>query len=424
MAHFDRGNPQIPAPVSYCIKAVLLACLPFLIYGGYKYGLYHLISTNPAAQFTYFGIAVLYFVGSAPSRRESILTIAGGLGLLFICPLARPSDFAGEALVRAGAFVGIGGLFVMCARAIWSRNRDQALETLARSLIFVVLGIMLATMLAAASDLRPFKYDRFLYGIDVRFGAAISFVVGTWFRDWPSIDRFEIVVYNSLPLAFAVLYAAHIRRAKQSSVDILTMMWLNAILGYGLYFLYPAAGPLYAFGAAFPGAPPPPAHLSLQLIRLNAFPNAMPSLHMAGVVLIWWNARHWKLGGIVALAFMLMTALAAVGFGEHYFIDLLVAFPYALAIQAISTKSDRRFQALALGIAMTACWFLALLFMPKELCAAPVWLMWALAIVTVAIPLVANAKLLAEAPAQVETVPQLVASHGRPVALIATVQSH
>jgi hypothetical protein len=127
---------------------------------------------------------------------------------------------------------------------------------------------------------------------------------------------------------------------------------------------------------------------------------------MAGVVLIWWNARHWKLGGIVAFVFMMLTALAAVGFGEHYFLDLIVAFPYALAIQAIATKSAGRFRPLALGSAMTACWFLALRFAPKELCAAPVWLMWALGIVTVAVPLMANARLLAEAPALVETLPE------------------
>ncbi|MGA3044969.1 MAG: hypothetical protein ABSF54_29690, partial [Bryobacteraceae bacterium] len=93
-------------------------------------------------------------------------------------------------------------------------------------------------------------------------------------------------------------------------------------------------------------------------------------------------------------------------FGEHYFLDLLVAFPYALAIQAISTKSAGRFGALALGVGMTACWFAALMFAPKALCAAPVWLMWVLAIVTVAIPLFANAKLLAEAPAPAAALPQ------------------
>jgi hypothetical protein len=48
---------------------------------------------------------------------------------------------------------------------------------------------------------------------------------------------------------------------------------------------------------------------------------------MAGAVLIWWNARHWKVGGMAAFVFMLLTACAAVGLGEHYFIDLVVALP-------------------------------------------------------------------------------------------------
>jgi hypothetical protein len=58
---------------------------------------------------------------------------------------------------------------------------------------------MLATMLGPASDLRPFKYDHFLYGIDVRFGAAISFVVGSVFEAQPLIGRMESVVYDALP---------------------------------------------------------------------------------------------------------------------------------------------------------------------------------------------------------------------------------
>ena len=178
---------HIPAPLSFCLKVVLLACLPLLVYGGYKYGLYHLLSVNPAAQFTYLGIAVLYFMGSAPSRTEACAVVLGGLGILFICGETVPPGFAGEALVRAGAFVGVGSLTAMCARAIWSRDKDLALETLSRSLIFVVLGIALGALLGAASDMRPMKYDHFLYAIDVRFGAAISFVLGSFLQSRPWI---------------------------------------------------------------------------------------------------------------------------------------------------------------------------------------------------------------------------------------------
>jgi hypothetical protein len=387
---------SVPKLARGVLKAALLLCLTYLVCDGYKYGLYHLISTNPCAQFTYFGIAVLYFAGSSPSGLEALIAIAGGLGLLCFLPLARPSDFDGEALVRAGAFVGIAGIVAMCARAILSRNRDRALDTLARSLIFMVLGVMLATMLSAASAMRPFKYDHFLYAIDLRFGSGISFLVGRWFRSWPALWRLETFVYDSLPLAFAVMYAAHMRRKEHGPVDILTLMWLNAVVGYGLFFLYPAAGPLYAFGATFPAAAPAPGQFALQLVRLNAAPNAMPSLHMACALLIWWNARYWRAGRILAFAFLFLTALAALGSGEHYFLDLVVAFPYALAIQAAATKSEYRWPALALGASMTAIWFLALLYGPKELAAAPVLLVWSLAAITVTIPIAVNAKLLPE----------------------------
>lgn len=398
MANPGRGDVRLPAPVAFVLKAVLVACLPLLVYNGYKYGLYHLISTNPAAQFTYFGIAVLYFVGSSPSRVESVLAIAGGVGLVLFCPLVKPSEFTGEALVRVGAFVGVAGLVAMCARAIVSRDKDAALDTLARSLIFVVLGIVLGTMLSAASALRPFKFDYFLYSIDVRFGTAISFAIGRWFQTWPPLWRIEIVIYHSLPFGLAVLYAAHLRRATPGPVDVLTMMWVNAIVGYGLYFIYPAAGPLYAFGGNFPWSAPAAGHYALEMVRLNAAPNAMPSLHMACAILIWWNARSWKVGRAIGFTFMILIGFAAVGFGEHYFLDLVVAFPYALAIQAAATKGAHRWPPLALGAAMTACWFLALLYAPSEMAGMPVWAMWCLAAITVALPVAANWKLLPENP--------------------------
>lgn len=404
MANHGRGDVRLPAPAAFLLKAVLVACLPLLVYNGYKYGLYHLISTNPAAQFTYFGIAILYFVGSTPSRAESVMAIAGGVALVMFCPLAKPSEFTGEALVRVGAFVGIAGLVAMCFRAIVARDKDAAVDTLARSLIFVVLGIVLGSMLSAASAARPFKYDHFLYSIDVRFGTAISFAIGRWFQSWPPLWRFEIVIYHSLPFGLAVLYAAHLRRAKAGPVDVLTMMWVNAIAGYGLYFIYPAAGPLYAFGGNFPWSAPSTGQFALEMVRLNAAPNAMPSLHMACAILIWWNARGWQVGRVIAFTFMILIGFAAVGFGEHYFLDLVVAFPYALAIQAVATKGAHRWLPLALGAAMTAGWFLALLFAPRELAGLPVWTMWGLAGFTVIVPVAANWKMLPENP-RAEVVP-------------------
>ena len=366
---------------------MLLACLAALLYGAYRGGLLELISTNAAAQFTYLGIGVLYFACGAPSLAESAITACGGLAILWLCPVAHPSDFVGEALVRAGAFVGVATVAALSARAILGRKGDAAGDTLARSLIFIVLGITLGTMLSAASRMRPYKYDLFLYAIDARFGAAISFAAGRLLNGIGWLRQLEICIYHALPLAFAILYAAHIRRSEAGSAEILIMMCLNAVLGYGLYFVYPAAGPWYTFGAAFPNAPPAAQQLSLHPVLLDAPPNAMPSLHLAGAVLIWWNARYWRLGWLAALAFLILTAIATLGLGEHYFLDLVVALPYALAIQAAAVRSTRRRLAgLLVGIAMTAGWLGALAWLPAGLLKAPVWLMWALAGVSVGVP--------------------------------------
>lgn len=379
-----------------CLQAVLLGCLGLLVYAAYQHGLFALISANPAAQFTYLGICVLYYSCGSPSIPEGILTAAAGFALLW-CPLAHPSDFPGEALVRIGAFAGICAVVALSARAILNRGKQaakQAIDTLGHALIFIVLGIVLGAMLRAASAMCPYKYDLVLYSIDFRFGLPVSFAAGSLFHAWPLFRQSELTVYHALPLAFAILYAAHIRRPQPGGTDILAMMCLNAATGYALYFLYPASGPSYAFGAAFPASPPLPSSLGLQSILLDGPPNAMPSLHMAGAILIWWNARHWKYGSALALAFMLLTAPATLGIGEHYCLDLIVAFPYALAIQAAATRAEHRFPALAVGVVLTASWFLALRLVPRELSRAPLWLMWSLAIGTIAIPLAASHRLL------------------------------
>ena len=94
--------------------------------------------------------------------------------------------------------------------------------------------------------------------------------------------------------------------------------------------------------------------------------NAMPSLHMAWTLLGWWYSRGlswWERS--IALAFAAFTVLAAMGTGEHYCVDLVVAFPFALMIQALCAYnlrwSDlRRLQARSLGLGATFAWLVAL----------------------------------------------------------------
>ncbi|MFZ0586582.1 MAG: hypothetical protein WAM48_09510, partial [Candidatus Sulfotelmatobacter sp.] len=69
------------------------------------------------------------------------------------------------------------------------------------------------------------------------------------------------------------------------------------------------------------------------------------------------------------------TVLGTMGTGEHYFVDLVVAFPFAVAIQALGTrsvplKSRNRLFPLVGGAALTLLWLVLLRF------AIPLFYQW------------------------------------------------
>jgi hypothetical protein len=76
--------------------------------------------------------------------------------------------------------------------------------------------------------------------------------------------------------------------------------------------------------------------------------------------------------------FAALTALATLGLGEHYLIDLVVAVPYALAIFAFSSNTPERRTPLAVASALVLAW---MLYLRTGWYAAP--LSWALVLGTV-----------------------------------------
>ena len=139
-------------------------------------------------------------------------------------------------------------------------------------------------------------------------------------------------------------------------------------VGILFYNLLPALGPVHVFGQAFPWHPLAAAQAArlLEPIALSGAPNAIPSLHMAWVLLVWWYSRGlawWERA--VAFAFLFFTALATLGTGEHYFVDLVVAFPFALGMEALcafplASWERRRLAALGFGFLGTLAWLFAL----------------------------------------------------------------
>jgi hypothetical protein len=114
--------------------------------------------------------------------------------------------------------------------------------------------------------------------------------------------------------------------------------------------------------------------------------NAMPSLHTAWALLIFWRTRRNRFAiRAVAGLFLLLTLLATLGLGEHYVIDLVVAVPYVVAVRALcmTTAGLRaRLAVFSCGAAMVGLWLSGL--RSGALLHIPVVTAWGLAVLTVA----------------------------------------
>jgi hypothetical protein len=180
-------------------------------------------------------------------------------------------------------------------------------------------------------------------------------------------------------------------RFKERALPAMLAFLITGPVGILFYNLFPACGPRALFQRGFPfhifpmdQAP----HLLLEPMAIAGPRNAMPSLHMVWVLLAWWYSRglSW-FERVIVFAFLSLTVFATLGTGEHWFVDLIVAVPFALFIQAICAhfvpwRDSRRVSALVFGLLCTLGWLAMLRYEPRFFWASPV-VPWALAFATV-----------------------------------------
>jgi hypothetical protein len=145
---------------------------------------------------------------------------------------------------------------------------------------------------------------------------------------------------------------------------------LLGVIGLGGFFLYlicPAAGPIYCF-KTFPDSPPSLAGLSVERIAVLPVPrNANPSLHFGWALMMClyaWMRRSWILI-LSSTIFVAFTAMATVGFGEHYLIDLIVTVPLVVGVLTVCSApaASKMFGCrMTLGVGITGGWLLCLRF--------------------------------------------------------------
>ena len=293
------------------------------------------------------------------------------------------------------SFLGFSSLVILGLRTIWAQEQDRRLLLYAfvPALLFLGSDWMSSSLLSLTEAAHPKTLDLYLYSFECSLRMQPSFMMGQVFSRWIWLREVSLLFYLALPIPLALVYAGQLIRRKERALPVMLAFLATGPVGVAFYNLYPATGPIHLFLERFPFHPltiAQAAHLFLEPVAIASARNAIPSLHMAWVLLAWWSSRglSWWTRGI-ALAFLVFTVLATLGIGEHYFIDLVVAYPFALLVRAISSfrlpwRNAGRAQAAIVGALGTFAW-LALLRFGVRLFWTSAIVPWALMIATVAL---------------------------------------
>ncbi len=297
-------------------------------------------------------------------------------------------------LAGIASFLGISSLLILGLRAIWSRDKEQEQMALAfvPALLFVTSDWGSTLLLGWTEKAHPRVLDLYLFSFDSSLRVQIAFLMGQVYELWPWFKAAGTVFYIGLPMVIALVYAGQLLRARTRAVSAMVAFLITGPVGVIFYNLLPAVGPIHIFLGQFPWKPIPAdqaMRLLVEPIPVAGLRNCMPSLHMTWVLLAWWYSRGlsvWERG--IAIAFVVFTIFATMGTGEHYLIDLLVAFPFAVFLQGLCAPglrwNDRaRVTAVVYGLFLTLGWIGALRFGVKLFWISPI-LPWTCCILTVA----------------------------------------
>jgi hypothetical protein len=292
------------------------------------------------------------------------------------------------------AFLGLSSLAVLGVRLIWARQDERTRLTwgFVPSLIFLGMGWVTGPILRFNAARQPQVFDRFLNAFECSLGVQPAFLMGAAYVQWPWFKMLGLAAYLTLPIPIVLVYGQQLRRLGKKALPVFLALFYGGPLGTLFYNIFPAIGPRQLFLSDFPLHPHPimeAIHLPLQAISVVGVRNAMPSMHLAWVLLAWWYSRgtDWWVRTI-AMLFLIFTTFATLGTGEHFLIDLIVAAPFALFIRALfaldlNWNNKYRLSAFAVGLLGTFAWFGLLRFAPGIFWISPA-VPWLLSAATIA----------------------------------------
>jgi hypothetical protein len=302
------------------------------------------------------------------------------------------------------SFLGLSSILVMAIRSV--RETDVgAFKMLVYAwipaVLFVASDYFASDMLDWTAAAHPKTYDLYLLSFDFSLRVPLAFIAGRMYVLHPWLHNAGLLAYVGLAIPITLVYAGRLVRFKEKGLPSMLAFLITGPLGVVFYNLFPAGGPHNLLPRAFPFSElsvMDVPRIVLEPVAIEGARNAMPSLHMAWVLLAWWYSRglSWLERAIV-MAFVVLTVFATLGTGEHWFVDLVVAFPFALLIQAICAyslpwKNRSRMAGFVFGLLGTISWMVMLRYGAKIFWTSPV-VPWALVAASVALVSIRQAKL-------------------------------
>ena len=336
------------------LVGMLIACAPFCLRQGCAAGdkLVHLltgISYNPFISTALAAGAILYLLGHRRSHRELtlVLTLSSLLAAVYWLAGVGAAFWVGAPFLMGGGVLGIACI----GTSVLRRDMRSFIQTAA----FPVCMTITAVFLGAMVRFHPTTFDPTLFRFDQSLGGQLSFWMGRLLAASTPLRNTAFLAYIMLPMApaFAYLFERRLR------VDgVLVQFLALGTIGSIAINLLPAAGPKFAF-ATFPAFPaladlPSTARMFLPLAPRNA----IPSLHMSWALLLFWHSRPYPRWARCVFALLVaLTVMATLGLGEHYVVDLVVAFPFTLALRSAFA---RKAAAATLCLSTVAAWLILL----------------------------------------------------------------
>ncbi len=320
--------------------------------------------------FNLFSCLIPYFIMKRHWKERAAVLLAG-LITAVIFWFAHPDSWHLEFWSLSNAFHSFIGLGIFSVIAILiDKNEDRKNQN--RQIINLLIFMMafqfsVLSLLDLTIALHPKAWDPVVFLIDSSLGFKPSILVAQQVAGIPVLKSVLEFVYAWSPMAILFLCGLQLRNKSMAPANILLIWAVSTIAGLLAYHLCPVAGPGHFFGPiVFPDHVPAINTISPYLNFVQpSYRNGLPSMHFGMALMALFTARYQQ-SRLISVSFFIIAVLvmlSTLSTGEHYLIDLVVSFPFVVAIQSYCTHVDTagqklRMQAIIAGIGMWLMWVL------------------------------------------------------------------